>query len=40
MFKLPRLKKPDLTLGLLIVVALTLLFMVTFELWHSHGGVH
>jgi len=39
-FKLPRLKKPDLSLVLVIIVALTLLFMITFELWLSHEGVH
>ena len=40
MFKLPRLKKPDLSLVLVIIIALTLFFMITFELWLSHEGVH
>ena len=40
MFKLPRLKKPDLTLVLLMIVGLVILFLVTFEFWFSHRGVH
>lgn len=40
MLKLPRLKKPDLSLVLLIIVALTLFFMMTFELWLPHEGTH
>ena len=40
MFKLPRFEKPDLSLVLVIAVALTLLFIMTFELWLSHDGVH
>ena len=40
MFKLTRLKTPDISLVLLTIVGLTMLFMVTFELWFSHRGVH
>lgn len=40
MFKLTRLKMPDLTMVLLTIVGFTMLFMVTFELWVSHRGVH
>jgi hypothetical protein len=39
-FKLPWLKKPDFSLVLLIIVALAFLFLMTFELWVSHEGVH
>ena len=36
--KLPPWKKPDLTVVLLTIVGLTILFIVTFELWFSHGS--
>lgn len=39
MFKLLRVKPPDLTLVLLTIVGLTMLFVVTSGLWFSHGGV-
>ena len=39
LFRLPRLKVPDLTLVLLTIVGLTMLFVVTSGLWFSHGGV-
>lgn len=40
MFKLPWLKAPDMSLVLLTIIGLTMLFMMTFELWSSHRGVH
>lgn len=40
MFKLPGLKKPDFSLVLVIIVALALFFLMTFELWLPHGGLH
>jgi len=39
MFRLPRMKAPDLTLVLLTIVGLTMLFVTTSGLWFSHGGV-
>lgn len=40
MFKLPPIKKPDLSLVLLLLVGAALLFLLTFELWVSHRRIH
>jgi hypothetical protein len=39
-FKRLGLRKPDFLLVLMIVVALAILFLLTFELWLPHGGAH
>lgn len=40
--RLPRIHipKPDFSLVLVIIVALAILFLMTFELWVSHGPGH
>ena len=40
MSKLTELKTPDMTLVLLTIIGVTMVFMMTFELWVSHRGLH
>ncbi len=39
-FKLPRLKQPDFATVLVVIVALTIFMIMTFELWVPHGPGH